>query len=253
MIHYHGTPISGSMKTGIEVLSRRHAMVSFADTSALEMVAEVCQSFCFDNGAFTAWKRGGEIDIEEYASLIYRWHKHPGFDFYIIPDVIDGDHHANNRMRGRWKNLVDYKLFFIGVPVWHMHEPLEVLRDLCHAYQRVAIGSSGEYATVGNGRWWGRMTEAMRVACDDSGYPKTKLHGLRMLDPTIYSHLPLSSADSTNVARNVGIDKRWRGTYTPKSKSLRGQILMERIESHAGANKFNFKTSGVHQNHDLFG
>jgi len=42
----------------------------------------------------------------------------------------------------------------------------------------------------------------MEVCCDADGMPKTKLHGLRMLDPVIFSHMPLSSADSCNVARN---------------------------------------------------
>jgi hypothetical protein len=137
--------------------------------------------------------------------------------------------------------------------VWHMHEPLEVLHNFCHAYQRVCIGSSGDYATVGNDRWWHRMAEAMEVACDDQGRPKAKLHGLRMLDPTVFSHLPLSSADSTNVARNIGIDQAWKGTYTPRTNEARAMILMERIEAHCSAARWNGASAGVQQNMELFG
>lgn len=62
------------------------------------------------------------------------------------------------------------------------------------------------------------MAEIMEVACDSEGYPRSKLHGLRMLDTVLFAHIPLSSADSCNVARNIGIDQAWKGSYTPKSK-----------------------------------
>lgn len=58
-----------------------------------------------------------------------------------------------------------------------------------------------------------------------------KLHGLRMLNPEIFTRLPLSSADSTNVGRNIGLDKKWTGSYQPPSKEWRAQILRARIES----------------------
>ena len=79
------------------------------------------------------------------------------------------------------------------------------------------------------------MSEAMEVICDAEGRPKCKLHGLRMLDGKITSRLPLSSADSTNVGRNIGIDKAWSGTYSPASKQTRAIVMMERIEQQSSA------------------
>ncbi|HGF0958712.1 TPA: class I SAM-dependent methyltransferase [Yersinia enterocolitica] len=73
-----------------------------------------------------------------------------------------------------------------------------------------------------------------------AGQPITKLHGLRMLNPTIFTRLPLASADSTNVARNIGIDSAWKGTYSPQSKETRASILVERIESFNGAGALNY-------------
>ena len=73
---------------------------------------------------------------------------------------------------------------------------------------------------------------AMRVCCDSSGRPRTRLHGLRMLNPELFSRLPLSSADSTNVSRNVQLDRKWIGPYVPSSKRVRGLVLVDRIESH---------------------
>jgi hypothetical protein len=93
----------------------------------------------------------------------------------------------------------------------------------------------------------------MSVICDAEGYPKVKLHGLRMLDPGIFSKIPLASADSCNVARNVGIDQAWKGSYAPHSRSMRALILMERIEKHASAAYWDAKVIGAYQNMQLFG
>lgn len=72
-------------------------------------------------------------------------------------------------------------------------------------------------------------------------YPITKIHGLRMLNKDIFTHVPLSSADSTNVARNIGIDKSWVGSpYAPASKETRTQVLVERIESFNSASSLNY-------------
>jgi hypothetical protein len=52
-----------------------------------------------------------------------------------------------------------------------------------------------------------------------------------MLNPEIFRRLPLSSADSTNVARNIGIDGAWHGSYQPSNRASRAKILVERIEA----------------------
>ena len=72
----------------------------------------------------------------------------------------------------------------------------------------------------------------MIAVCDRNGNPITKLHGLRMLNAEVFTRLPLSSADSTNIARNIGIDASWRGPYTPVSKESRATVMRSRIEAH---------------------
>ncbi len=253
MIHYHGTPISGDTAVQVRALKAKHAMVSFASSSHVGLVAEVCQSFCIDNGAFSAWKGGKALDIEGYAEFVEHWLRHPAFDFYVIPDVIDGAVEENLKLLGRWSNITKHRMLSHGAPVWHMHEPIEVLRDYCNAFYRVCIGSSGEYSVIGSARWWSRMAEAMTAVTDDDGFPKCKLHGLRMLDPTVFSHIPLSSADSTNVARNAGIDTAWKGTYIPQTREARALILSERIESHASAMRWAGSEVGALKNEELFG
>ncbi len=251
MIHYHGCPLSGDTLTQLAYCGR-HAMVSFAARSHMEIIAEVSQSFCIDNGAYSAWKNGKPFDINGFADFIERWYRHPGFDFYVMPDVIDGDHNDNQLIRSTWFKTVPGEIYSAGVPVWHLHEPIKVLSEMANAYPRICLGSSGEYSTVGTDNWWQRMAEAMDILTDEAGRPIVKLHGLRMLDPTIFSHLPLASADSTNVGRNIGMDGRWKGAYSPPDKKTRAIVMMQRIESHASASVWS-ESSGVAQNLDLFG
>lgn len=253
MIHYHGGPVT-PQTAAIALWTRRHALVSFARPDQMALAAEVAQSFCLDNGAFNLWRNGGgTVDVQAFADWVREWERHPAFDFAFIPDKIDGDAADNDEMIDQWHR----EGISAGVPVWHMHEDVGRLRDLVidamgGRYPRVALGSSGDYSKVGDERWWLRMGEAMEVACDDQGRPLCKLHGLRMLSPTVFSHLPLSSADSCNVARNIGLDKRWRGPYEPVTPSQRALVLAERIEHHVAAVRWS-RRHGVQQNFELIG
>jgi hypothetical protein len=225
MLHYHGGPFSDPA-TAVVVWRGHHAMVSFARPDQIKIAADVCQSFCLDNGAFSTWRSKTKFDASRYYSWVDSWSRHPGCDFAIVPDHIDGTEDENDKLLEQWPFPR-----WQGCAVWHMHENLNRLRRLVKGWPRVAIGSSGVYSSPGNAEWWQRIGKAMRVCCDSSGRPRTRLHGLRMLSPNIFTRLPLSSADSTNVARNVQLDKKWIGPYSPTSKRVRGLVLVDRIEA----------------------
>ena len=227
MIHYHGTPIA-SGKVAYSALKSGHALVSFLAPQQLNVVTEVCQSFVVDNGAFSAWSKGEPItDWKPYYDWVRMCSKFPNFDWAIIPDVIDGDEVENDILLSECpldKN--------ISAPVWHMHESIERLQRLTKEYRVVCLGSSGDYATVGTRVWKDRMTFVLDSICDEYGFPPCKLHGLRMLNPKLFTLMPLHSADSTMIGRNVGIDKQWGdGRLQPRNKEIRAVVLRDRIET----------------------
>lgn len=233
MIHYHGTPVSGPSQNKSRFLRGRHALVSFAYPVDLPVVAEVCQSFVLDNGAFTAWKGGEKIDELGYYAWVDTWHKHPGFDWALIPDVIDGGEKENDEMLLRWPQSLSH----VGVPIWHVHEGVSRLQRLCDQYSTVALGSSGEYKNPGSAIWWTRMKHVMGVICDKHGHPPARLHGLRMLAPKVFRRLPLASADSTNASVNAGSKGRF-GMYTPVDAWQRAEVIAGRIEQFNSAPAF---------------
>ncbi len=235
MIHYHGLPITPATAAA-KAVDAGHAFVSYVHAEQLNVAVEVCQSFAIDNGAFSAWRAGKPI--QDWSGF-YAWASAcklvPSCDFAVIPDVIDGTEEDNDTLVAEWPLPK-----WFGAPVWHMHESLDRLERLASSFPRVCIGSSGEFATVGTTAWWGQIARAMRVVCNDDGQPLVKLHGLRMLDPNVFSRLPFSSADSTNIGRNVGIDQKWRGSYMPPTKEMRAQVMRSRIESHNAPARWSF-------------
>ena len=226
-MHYHGLPITPEI-AAVEAVNGGHAFISHRYPDQLRITIECAQSFALDNGAFSAWRSGHPV--EDWTSF-YDWAAEcsliPSCDFAVIPDVITGSERDNDRLLAQWPHSR-----FFGAPVWHMHETTARLERLVAEWPRVCLGSSGDFAVVGNDLWWRRMADAMRVCCDNLGRPKTKLHGLRMMRPSVFTRIPFSSVDSTMVGRNIGLDKDWKGTYQPAGKTGRARVLRQRIEIH---------------------
>lgn len=222
--HYHGTPMGGKREEVARFLRGRHALIPYPRPEDLGVAAEVCQSFIFDNGAFTVWKQGGRLDVPGYIEWCEKWHRHPGFDFAVMPDVIGGSEAENDSLLFDWPGSIP------GVPVYHLHESIGRLRRLATNYPIVAIGGSPAWPHPGSGGWWNRIATVMDAICDSEGRPVCKLHGLRLMSPDIFCRLPLSSADSTNVAQNKDLTKRF-GMYCPPTSSQRSTVIAERIEA----------------------
>jgi hypothetical protein len=193
VIHYHGTPITPRAK--LLELAGCNFCVSYAEPRDVAVCHEIGQSVMLDNGAFTTWKQRRAFDVDGFMDWAEPW-----LDFWttwaVIPDVIDGDEEDNDRLLVRWFQ----RRLRGGAPVWHMHEPLDRLKRLALGYERICIGSSGEYAIVGGDRWRRRMDEAFNAIAAE-GRPEAWVHMLRGLK-LCGDEYPFASADSTNVAAN---------------------------------------------------
>ncbi len=244
MIRYHGGPITPN-DAAIAAWRDGHAMISFANPKQVALAFEYAGDVAIDNGAFSLWGKGEQVDGVAYRAFVELWRKHPAFGWCIIPDLIDGTEEENDYLIHSWPLCPS-----ISVPVWHLHESLGKLDWLVSAYPRVAIGSSGEYSEIGTDRWKIRIAESMNVCCDPEGYPRTKLHGLRQMDNDVTSNVPYSSVDSCNIARNIGIDSKWDTAYAPSSKDVRALVMRDRIAAHAVCSRW---TGCWGRNYELFG
>ncbi|WP_196956118.1 hypothetical protein [Hymenobacter guriensis] len=194
MIKFHGTPIGGSRADAVQALRGRYGLVSYARPDQLNITLEVCRGFILDNGAFSQWRKGATEfgDYDGYTAWVEKLQQHPRFLWAIIPDHIAGSEAKNNEYLARWPKHLR------GVPVYHMHHSLDRLLWLAQNYETVALGGGIGYEVLKSRIWWQRIREMMDVV-DWHGRPLCRLHSLRMLDPRVFTVLPLSSGDSTNV------------------------------------------------------
>lgn len=226
MIKYHGTPIGGSRVDAELALTNRYGLVPYSRPDQLDIVLKVCKGFVLDNGAFSNWRKGHTEfnDYNGYVAWVSKLQEHPGFHWAIIPDQINGSEAQNNAYLDRWPPRLR------GVPVYHMHHSLDRLRWLAQNYEVVALGGGEGYEVLKSKVWWQRIREMMDIVCDEFGRPLCHLHGLRMLDPKIFSQLPLSSGDSTNIARNSGQVERFKNSAAT-TRGERACLIADRIES----------------------
>ena len=222
-LHYHGTPITP--RSVLHTLAGKCFCVRYGAHGDLDWCVEHGQSVMLDNGAFSFWRRGDATDWNGYMD----WCE-PLLDAHttwaVIPDVIDGDAHDNDRLIRGWEDRGLPR----GAPVWHMHEAIDRLLKLCGIWERVCIGSSGQYATVGDDAWRRRMDEAMNELCAFGPAP-TWLHMLRGMSLSADEY-PFASVDSTDVARNHnrpgqtarGMADRW-DSLQPAARWVRREQL----------------------------
>lgn len=193
-IHYHGTPINP--KRLLETLHGKCFCVSFFDPRQVARCHEIGQSVLLDNGAFSAWSQGIDLNNAwwaKYYSWAEPWLAHPT-THAIIPDVITGDEAAQDALLAQWP-FGDR-----GMPVWHMHEPVERFLRLLDDWPRVAIGSSAQFATVGSHAWRLRMDEAFNALVARHRFIPW-IHMLRGMQTVRWGY-PFASVDSADVARN---------------------------------------------------
>lgn len=224
-IHYHGTPITP--KHVLRQLAGCHFCVPFSDPRDAQLCHDIGQSVMLDNGAFSIWRKAKadrEVSAwEDYYRWVEKW-LDCATTWAVIPDSIAGTEDQNDQLVFLWPFGKK------GVPVWHMHESLTRLKDLCNNWPKVCIGSSSEYKTVGSLLWRERMSEAFDYICLPDGATPTWIHMLRGMQCVRMAY-PFASVDSTDVARNHNLSgdavskaRRWDGYQCPaKWRALKGR------------------------------
>lgn len=191
MIHYHGTPITP--RVALLEMSGRHFCVSFADPRDIDVCLSIGQSVMLDNGAFTAFTQGKEMDIPGFHAWVDQHIAQP--HWAVVPDVIDGDEDQQRQSAKGWPFPKE-----LSAPVWHLGLSLDWLLELSDNWPRICLGSSGQYWEIGSQAWCKRMDEAFDALSSKRRHLPW-IHGMRMLGKSD-GPWPLASADSTNVARN---------------------------------------------------
>lgn len=186
--------ISGNKKR-LEYLNKYGAtrlMLSFADkkyyTRQMERFKDLGFDIFCDSGAFSTWKMGYNINIDDYCNFI----KENNITKYIVLDCIGNAHNtAENQKYMEIKN-------FNPIPVFHYQSCLDELQKIIDmGYKYICLGGS-----VGQTR-----NDKMKFFHNIySKYNNINFHGLGISDIEIIKKFPFSSVDSTTwlIAEKVG-------------------------------------------------
>ena len=191
MIHYHGTPLTP--RSELWTMSGKHFCVSFVDHRDADICFNIGQSVMWDNGAYSFFTKGIEINFDKF----YKWVEprlgHP--HWAVVPDIIDGEEEDNLKLINQWPFRKE-----CAAVVWHLSESIDHLFKLIDlGFGKIAFGSSKEYWKVGSKDWEKRMDEVFNSLAKNGSIPW--IHMMRGLSLG-GKRWPFASADSANVARN---------------------------------------------------
>jgi len=233
MIFFHGAPIPGDATQQAKFFSGRDCLLSYALRGKVDenLIFSVCRSFILDNGAYSIWKQGLEPDWDGFYRWIEKYLKHPRFEFFFIPDSIEGGEEENNDL------ILQSKFTEYGVPVFHLGEhPGRIQTFINYGFKRIGISPSA-VGTNGDA-FWNEMNKCWEIICDEEGRPKVKVHALMMLSENIVSSYPWSSGDSSTAAFNSIHDKKFSHSWSPTRKSARAALIAESMEKAQSPNYF---------------
>lgn len=221
--HYHVLPITPNPV--LESLGDHTSfMISHATSakSQYRLVEPIAERIAYDCGAFTYWMRilaefdaragtdnpMSQDELEERLHADRDWTPyydwladklHRPTSWAIVPDKIDAASQEQGALIKQWPYPKSR-----SAPVWHLHHPISRLIRLLHeGWNRVCIGSAGEFRVIGTPQWFARMNEVFTAVHAEFGDYPPPIHLLRMMQflAPKYS-FPAFSADSSNLGQN---------------------------------------------------
>jgi len=154
-----------------------------------------------DSGAYTAWKQGHVLHVEQYAEVVQN---NPHFDVAFNLDVI-GDGKASYE---NWEKL--NALGVHTIPVYHIGTEEIWLKKYLEKSEYIGLGAIANLDTVK--RLQGLSSIWKRYLVDSQGLPSVKVHGMGLTAVQIMCRYPWYSVDSITPR----ISAIWGGVILPK-------------------------------------
>lgn len=187
--------------------------------------------FFLDSGAYSAWTKNTEIDLDEYCEFIKANIEH--LDCYAALDCIPGGinrvattQERNDAAKKSFKNYL-YMVQEHGldpIPVYHYGEDLSWLQNLLtYGCQYIGLGGLVGVATTPRRLWLDRVFTKLT---DEAGKPVVKTHGFGMTALPLIFRYPWYSVDSMTwlMVGAVG------NLYLPQTNKV-GEFLFDRTPS----------------------
>lgn len=163
--------------------------------------------YILDSGAYSSYKIGAEIDIDEYCKFIT---EHEDIvDWYIVLDVIGSDVKSYENLK-----YMESKGLH-PIPVFHQGDDFKYLEEFTNGdYEFICLSPLNYSAKGGNMVTWLDKCYGEYI-CDKEGNPKLKVHGLGLTTPIMMARYPWYSVDSTSWKLSAGFGS----IFIPRKKN----------------------------------
>lgn len=142
------------------------------------------RDWVLDSGAFSAWKSGKKIDLQEYIDTCHKLlETDPTLTEVFSLDVIGDWEGTARNTEEMWRQGIP------AIPAFHYGEPEEALIDMAKTYPKIALGGIVGLGRKEKKRWIGQ--------CFARVWPK-KIHGFGVTAEDILMSFPFHSVDATN-------------------------------------------------------
>lgn len=145
-------------------------------------------SLFLDSGAFSAWSKGLQIDIDEYIDFIKVNEKY--IDVYSVLDSI-GDPELTLK-----NQAIMEKAGLSPIPCFHYGEDIKYLKCYLQKYNYIALGGMVPIGSADLSVWLDSIFS--EYICDSTGLPICKIHGFGMTSLKLVLRYPWYSIDSTS-------------------------------------------------------
>lgn len=176
-------------RNGVERLPQELApalLISFAYLPPFEAAKHryMYRDWALDSGAYTAYSRGMEVDLQEYIDKCQcLLDSDPKLREVFALDVI-GDWEASARnTEEMWRQGVP------AIPCFHYGEPWQALLDMAGKYPKIALGGMVGQKVEPRDKWIAQ--------CFARVWPK-RIHGFGLAGEKTIMRFPFDSVDATN-------------------------------------------------------
>lgn len=145
-------------------------------------------SLFLDSGAFSAWSKGVNIDIDAYIAFI-KEHKKYIHVYSVLDDINSAETTLKNQKYMESKGLSP-------LPCFHYNEDVKFLRHYLNGYEYISLGGMVPISNHNLMVWLDDLFQ--NYICDDDGMPKVKIHGFGITSIPILIRYPWYSVDSTS-------------------------------------------------------
>jgi hypothetical protein len=156
----------------------------------------------FDSGAFTAWTKGKEVNIDEYINFIKENEDIIDLEKVVNLDIILGgkktatQEQFDDACKKGFENYYYMKKHGIeAIHVFHQGENLHYLEKMCHECKYIGISPNNDFSDLAKERWLQECFEVIQRI-----NPNIKTHAFGVTSFRLLSKFPYTSADSSSWA-----------------------------------------------------